>query len=85
VFDIMVSAYGTWNQEFQAFIKFSCGLFVPIGWLGGEAEGSYMDGMPEKGSPDFWRDMHSISGMELNGREQPWPLALAKSQTAKKA
>ena len=57
----MVSAHGARNQEFQAFIEFSCGFFVAVRGLGGEAEGGNMDGVPEKGSPDFWRDVHSIS------------------------
>lgn len=61
VFDIVVATHGTRNQEFQTFIKFSCGLFVSIRGLGGETEGHNMNGMPEKGSPDFWRDVHSIS------------------------
>jgi hypothetical protein len=60
VLDIVITADGTGDQEFQTFIEISCGLFVSIGGFGGKAEGGDMDGMPEKGSPDFWREMHSI-------------------------
>jgi hypothetical protein len=65
---IVVTAYGARNQEFHTFIKFSCGLFVPIRGLGGEAEGGDMNGVPEKGSPNFWRDVHSISRHGFEGR-----------------
>ena len=58
--DIVVTAYGARNQEFETFIEISCGLFVSIGGFGGKAEGGNMDGVPEKGSPDFWWEMHSI-------------------------
>ena len=58
--DIVVTAYGAGNQEFETFIEISCGFFVSIGGFGGKAEGGDMDGVPEKGSPDFWRKMHSI-------------------------
>ena len=56
----MVTANRARNQEFETFIEISCGLFMSIGGFGGKAEGGDMDGVPEKGSPDFWRKVHSI-------------------------
>jgi len=58
--NIVVSAYGARNQEFETFIEFSCGLFVGVGRFSRIAESCYVDTMPEKGSPYFWRDVHSI-------------------------
>ena len=58
--NIVFSADGTGNKITEAFEEFSCCLLVAVRWFGGIAESRNMDCIPEKRSPCFGRDMHSI-------------------------
>jgi hypothetical protein len=58
MFDVMVLAYGTGDENLETFVKFLGGLFVGMGGFAGISESDNMDRVPKEWPPCFRRYMH---------------------------